>query len=332
MFALLPGKGTVQARKVLTIRKANKYASPDLIIRLGRTMIEKLRNIAIFSTVVEQGTFRAAALYLGLAPSRVSEIVSDLEADLGVTLLYRTTRQLSMTAEGVILHEQAKAMLAAAETGLDAINPASHDPNGMLRITAPAFVTQTELIDHFAAFAKAYPKIELRFDFSDSPRDLIAEGYDLGLRVGWGQENVLKSRKLGKFDRLLVASPDYMASRKTPTHALDLKDWDWIGFDFRPDYTEMTSPTGEAFQIREKSRLSTNSADSLYEFAVRGLGISAIPENLACRGFDRGELVHVLPGWKPRGLWYQALWPDQSRRENLTTLLVQFLADAHPNP
>ena len=116
-------------------------------------MIDKLRAIAIFATVVDQGTFRAAALHLGLAPSRVSETVSELEKDLGVTLLYRSTRQLSLTHEGRLLYEKARDMLASAESGLDAINPAATAPRGSLRIPAPALVTHTGLA---AAFARLW--------------------------------------------------------------------------------------------------------------------------------------------------------------------------------
>jgi len=101
-------------------------------------MIDKLRSIAIFATVVDQGSFRGAAFALGLAPSRVSEVVSQLEGDLGVTLLYRTTRQISLTTEGRLLHQKAQDMLAAAETGLDAISPLSTEPAGSLNPALPS--------------------------------------------------------------------------------------------------------------------------------------------------------------------------------------------------
>lgn len=118
-------------------------------------------------------TDHSATKYFGPAPSRVSETVSNLERDLDVTLLYRSPRQLSLTHEGRLPHDQIKAMLAVAENGLDAINPSSTEPHGKLRVTAPAFVTQTALMDDFAAFGYRYPRIDLRFDFSDTPRDLI---------------------------------------------------------------------------------------------------------------------------------------------------------------
>ena len=291
-------------------------------------MIDKLRSIAIFSTIVEQGSFRAAARQLGLAPSRVSEIVSGLEADLGVTLLYRSTRNLSLSHEGRLLHEKAQDMLRAAETGLDQINPSSRQPNGSLRITTPAFVTQTGLMGSFAAFAETYPGIDLEFHFSDHPSDIIKDGFDLAIRAGWPGDSALLSRTIGQAERILVASPDYAAKHAKPMHPSDLEGWSWVRFLMRKDQTEMTSAEGEKVRVTGKSSITVNSAEALYEFALRGLGVTEIPDHLARKGLGRGELVHLMPEWSLRPLGLHAVWPGQSRRENLTTLFVRYLAKA----
>jgi DNA-binding transcriptional LysR family regulator len=289
-------------------------------------MIDKLRSIAIFSTVVDQGSFRAAALHLGLAPSRISEVVSQLEKNLGVTLLYRSTRQLSLTNEGRHLNEKANAMLQAAEEGLDAINPLSKEPTGALRVTAPAFVTQTELMESCARFSQKYPKIELDIHFSDHPSEVIKDGFDVAIRAGWLGDSDLMVRTIGRVDRFLVASPDYVASMPTPKVPSDLENWHWVRFVMRANQTELTSAKGDVVTVLGKSNISVNTADALFEFAMRGLGLTAIPEHLARRGFERGELVHILPEWTLRPLGLHAIWPNQSRRENLTTLFVRFLA------
>lgn len=289
-------------------------------------MIEKLRSIAVFASVVEQGSFRAAAKHLGLAPSRVSEIISTLEQELGVTLLYRSTRSLSLTHEGRFLHEKAQDMLAAAETGLNAINPQSKHATGTLRVAVPAFVTQTKLMETFARFSAEYPSVDLQFHFSDRPADLIKDGYDVAIRAGWLEDSELMTRTIGYADRLLVASPDYFASKPAPTHPSDLEDWQWIRFMMRPNQTNLTSPTGEVVSVTGKSQISVNSANALYEFAVNDMGLTVIPEHLACLGLDKGDLVHVLPEWTLRSLGLHAVWPDNSRRENLTTLFVRHLA------
>ncbi len=290
-------------------------------------MIDKLRSIAIFATVVDQGSFRGAAQHLGLAPSRISEVVSQLEAELGVTLLYRTTRQLSLTHEGRLLHQKAQDMLAAAEMGLDQIGPTARIPTGSLRVSAPAFISQTKLMDTFAKFAIEHPHVDIDFQFSDRRADLIKDGFDIAIRAGWLEDSELMSRTIGHTDRFLVASPKYSESRNTPTTPSDLEEWDWIRFAMRPDQTDLTSNDGELVSVVGKSNVTVNSAEALYEFAARGLGVTAIPEHLACRGFDRGELVHVLAHWKLKPLGLYAVWPSQSRRENLTTLFVRFMVD-----
>ncbi len=288
-------------------------------------MIEKLRSIAIFATVVDQGSFRGAAQHLGLAPSRVSEVVSQLEVDLGVTLLYRTTRQLSLTHEGRLLHQKAQDMLAAAETGLDQISPTARVPTGSLRVSAPAFISQTKLMETFAKFAREHPHVDIDIQFSDRRADIIKDGFDVAIRAGWLEDSELMSRTIGHTDRFLVASPEYAGSRTAPTTPSDLEDWDWIRFAMRPDQTDMTSNDGTVASVIGQSNVTVNSAEALYEFATRGLGVTAIPEHLACLGFERGDLVHVLPEWKLQPLGLYAVWPNQSRRENLTTLFVRFL-------
>ena len=290
-------------------------------------MIEKLRSMAIFAAVVEQGSFRAAAKHLGLAPSRVSHTVSDLEKDLGVTLLYRSTRQLALSNEGKILHSKVQQMLQAAETGLDAISLLSDAPTGELRITAPAFITQTGLMETFAEFARLYPNVALKLNFSDKPSDLIKDGFDIGIRAGWLQDSELMTRTVGHSNRLLVASPEYVASKEEPRQPLDLENWRWIHFSMRPERAELFARDGKSVTVTCDHQIEVDSADALYEFAIRGLGLTIIPENIALRGLQRGELVRVMPMWSVSPLGIHAIWPDQSRRESLTLAFVRFLAE-----
>ncbi len=290
-------------------------------------MIEKLRSMAIFATVVDQGTFRAAAKHLGLAPSRISQSVSDLEKDLGVTLLYRSTRQLSLTSEGHILYAKVSEMLQSAETGLDSINMLSSQPTGELHVTAPAFIMQTSMMDSFARFATAYPNTELKLSFSDQQRDLIKDGYDVGIRAGWLKDSELMSRILGTVNRQLVASPDYFSSKAEPAHPKDLEEWQWLHFSMRPERAEFVSDNGENTSVHCHHRIEVDSAQALYEFAIRGLGLTILPDHLAQRGIKQGELVSVLPEWSSKPLEVCAVWPDRSRRESLALIFVRYLAE-----
>lgn len=290
-------------------------------------MIDKLRSMAIFATVVERGTFRAAALHLNLAPSRISQAVSDLEKDLGITLLYRSTRQMSLTSEGQLLYAKVREMLQAAETGLDAINLLSSEPAGELRVTAPAFITQTGMMDLFSDFAKAYPGVDLKFDFSDQPRDMIKDGFDVAIRAGLLKDSDLMSRTIGHAARIMVASPEYAVTRNTPTEPSHLEQWDWLHFAMRPERTELISPAGETTSFACRYHIEVDSVYALYEFAVRGLGLTIMPEHLAQRSLRQGELVHVMPEWSVAPLVIHAVWPDRSRRESLTLIFVRFLAE-----
>ncbi len=290
-------------------------------------MIEKLKSLAIFASVVDRGSFRAAALHLDLAPSRVSQIVADLEKDLGVTLLYRSTRRISLTSEGEVLYPKVTQMLHEAEAGLDALNFVSEEPTGELRVTAPAFLTQTEMMTTLSEFSSSYKRISLKLNFSDHPQDLIKEGFDVGIRAGWLKDSELMSRKIGHAKRLLVASPNYVNSKPQPLSPLDLESWDWVHFSMRGERAEFVSENGQTESVLCKHNLEVDSAYALYEFAIRHQGLTMIPESLASRGIAHGDLVHVLPDWSTKPLSLQAVWPDRSRRESLALLFVRFLAD-----
>ncbi len=306
------------------IERGKHFSPAEMTIHLSRTMINKLRNMAIFAAVVEQGAFRSAARELGLAPSRISQAVSDLEAELGVTLLYRSTRRLSLTNEGRILFAEVSAMLRAAETGLNAISALSEEPTGELRVTAPAFIVQTDLLALIAQFSKKYPKVDLNLSFTDHVASLIDEGHDVSIRAR-SPKNDDTSRKISEIKRFLVASPDYCRTKDAPEHPSDLEDWAWIRFQMRADRTDLTLPDGETVTVVGKSHVTVDAATALYELSVQGLGLTELPENLARRAIARGELIHVLPQWSLRPLGIYAIWADSSRRTSLAQLFVRHL-------
>lgn len=290
-------------------------------------MIGKLRGMAIFATVLDQGSFRAAATHLGLSSSWVSEAVSELEREIGVTLLYRSTRSLSATPEGELLYEQAKKMLSAAEKGLDAVSPLSDEPIGLLRVSLPAFVAHTPMMDTIEEFAATYPKVTLNLDFSDHQRDLIVEGFDVGVRIGALKDSQLVSRNLGYVPRLLVVSKDYAARHKTPKHPKDLEDWEWVRFSARSDTFKLTSKSGQTVSVKGRSRTTVNSADATHQLVLRGFGVSPLPENIAMEGLKSGTLVQLFPTWSLEQLGLYAVWPARSDRENLSRLFVNFLTE-----
>lgn len=290
-------------------------------------MIDHLKHMAVFARVVDEGSFRAAARDIGVAPSRVSQMVSDLEEHLGVTLLYRTTRKMALTNEGRIFYARVAEMLRSAETGLNELNALSLEPAGALRISVPAFLLSSQVSTAIGEFIRLHPHVAASVSYTDTPVELLKDGYDVIIRAGWLEDSSMMARKLGDMERVLVAGTTYAHSRPAPTHPSELEDWDWIGYAHRSDTVEFISSGGESVKVTGRAQIEVDSAAAMDHFARQNIGVTVLPAYLAERGEAAGELTHLLSNWSLEPLGIYALWPDKSRRENLTLLFVRFLSE-----
>ncbi|WP_300073870.1 LysR family transcriptional regulator [uncultured Ruegeria sp.] len=290
-------------------------------------MIDYLRHMAIFARVVDLGSFRAAAKDIGLAPSRVSEIVTDLEDFVGATLLNRTTRQIALTNEGRKFYAHAVEMVRSAEDGLDELNALSLEPAGSLRVSVPAFMSSSSLAIAMGDFTRRHPNVDLSISFTDLPVDLLRDGFDLNIRVGWLDNSSMMSRKLGEIERVLVSGVDYAKARPDPKQPRDLETWDWIRYAQRSNAMELHSGTGRSVKVTGRSRLQVDSIDALLHYARLNFGVTVLPRYLVDQGLNSGVFTELLESWKLAPLGIYAVWPDQSRRENLTVHFVRFLAE-----
>lgn len=288
-------------------------------------MIDHLRQMAIFARVVDEGSFRGAAKGVGLAPSRISQAVSDLENYLGVTLLARSTRRLSLTNEGRMFYQRVSEMLTSAEQGLNELNAISLEPVGALRVSLPAFMSSSAISTRIADFARHYPNVAVSIVFTDSRMRLIEDGFDVNIRAGWLDDSSLMSKKLGESSRALVAGVDYARARAVPKRPSDMEDWDWIRYKHRSDTAEFTSASGKTKLVTGNSQLEVDSVEALYHFAICNVGATVLPEHLAQRGEAESKLIRLLPEWNLRPLGFYAVWSGNSRRESLALLFVRFL-------
>jgi len=289
-------------------------------------MLDELRQIAIFAKTVDHGSFRAAAHALRLSPSVVSHHVGQLEKNLGTALLYRSTRKLSLTPDGERLLNAAHDMINAAETGLQLISQQTNELSGVLRVTVPALFAQSFLTDRLAEFTLEYPKVHLTLDFSESRRDVIADGFDLAIRAGDMKDSSLKSQLLLSFNRGLVASPTYLNSQKIPKSPSDLNDWDWLELaPVRDKKTQLSKGRKRQTVDKKNSRISANSAHALVHLARAGTGIALIPEYLAESYVNAGELEFVLPDWTIEPIKVFSVWPANVPKDGLIKHLVDFL-------
>jgi DNA-binding transcriptional LysR family regulator len=293
-------------------------------------MLHDLRPLAVFAKAVEAGSFRAAAAALGLSPSVVSHHVGALEARLGEALLYRSTRRLALTRAGERLIGPARAMVAAAEDGLDALAGRARQPVGRLRVTAPAVLADSDTVDDLAAFARAHSGVALDLAFADTRANLVAGGIDLALRMGRMTDSGFRTVTLESVPRVLVAAPSYIAARPPARHPGDLAAWDWLHLSpvpraalFRPARPRAGD---KPLRVEFRSRLAADSATALARLAEAGLGATECPHFLVAEALARKRLAIVLPGWTLGALAIHAVWHANAPRAGLVRRLVDFLA------
>ncbi len=290
-------------------------------------MLDLLRPLAVFARVAELGSFRAAARQLGLSPSVVSHHIAELEARLGVALLYRSTRRLALTPAGDRLLAGATAMATAAQQGLDAVNAAGEGLQGPLRVTAPAFLADTPWPEHLAEFSRVHPKVELAVTFSEQPRDLLASGLDLAIRAGHLRDSSLIAKRVGELRRVLVASPHLLHRQRAPQNPFDLQSWPFVQLSMLAVEVELEDArTGLHTQVAVAARVQVDNAAAMRALALAGAGAAVLPEVLVRGAVQRGELRVLLDGWTVPSVPVHAVWPPTSHAVALTRRFVDFAA------
>jgi len=283
--------------------------------------------MAVFRKVVETGTFRVAAKALDLSPSVVSHHVTQLEANLGSALLYRSTRKISLTSDGHRLFDASTKMIEAAQAGLDAIRSHTKQPAGRLKIAVTGAVFENPpYVDRIVAFAKAHPNVDLSVSFSDQKVELIVSAFDAAVRIGWLEDSRYKTRKLCDIGRALVASPDYLADKKLPKKVEDLETFDWIKLGQFPVTKQLISKSSEVPSMRPKGAIEVDSAASLRRMALSGMGVACIPRCLVAPDIMQGRLAELKPRWDLTSAGAHVVWPSNVAEGSLTMRFVNFLA------
>lgn len=289
-------------------------------------MIDQLRQLAIFAKTIDHGSFRGAAKDLNLSPSVVSHHVSQLEAHLGVALIYRTTRKLSLTPDGERLLSATRNMLSAVEGELADISSAGGAPSGELRITVPSILSQSRLTIAIASFVIKYPNVRVLMNFTDELKELVESGLDIAIRMSPKGHNTSTTRILLELDRRLIAAPSYIEKQPSYRHPKDLQDWDWLSLS--PVHNRgltLIRGSKDKARIKPTSKVTSNDARALYCLAKAGAGVTALPEFLAKPDAAEGNVVFVLPGWNLDPLKAFAEWPANAPREGLVTRFVDHL-------
>lgn len=269
-----------------------------------------LNALPVFAAVAETGGFTAAAAQLGVAKAKVSLAVSRLETQLGVTLFSRTTRRVALTEAGQGLYEQCIPALRGMQDSL-AQAGGEAELTGMLRIGAVVDYATHTVSHALAAFAALHPRLEIDLRTSDRVVDMVKEGIDVALRMGWLRDSSLRAAKLAEFEQYVVAAPSYLKRTSHIQRPQDLASHEWIALSLMqsPLTWKFSSARGQQRVVRMKARLRTDSVGALRSLVQNGCGVSVMDQFSAADAIRDGQLARVLPAWTlPRGGIY-AVYP-----------------------
>lgn len=291
-------------------------------------MIEDIRYLIVFAKVAEAKSLSRAAELLELSPATVSAHLSRLEANVGAALLYRNTRKLSLTSEGAVLLETARAMLQLYEEGLIDFRKRAISSSASLKVSAPAILLScAEFMRTLGGFLAEHPDLRLEIGFSDRRQDVIGEGLDIAFRIGDLPDSALRAKPIFRLQRQLVAAESLLARQGRPEHPGQLADMPWIGLSMRASSRSFINAQGERAEVRYTPRISTDSVEASYRLAKLGLGLAAPPAYLLHADRDDPP-VAVLPGWRLDPLDVHAVWPSNLASNGMAYRLINRLYEA----
>jgi len=301
--------------------------------------MDQLRAMQAFVGVVDTGGFTSAAELLNMPKATLSACVAELETHLKVRLLHRTTRKVTVTADGAAYYERCVRILEDIRDAQESLSSKQGSPQGKLRVDVSTAVASRLLIPLLHTFFERYPDIELELGCSDRPLNLLSEGIDCALRVGPLTSSSLVARPLGHFALINCASPAYLERHGTPRTPADLPEH--LAVNYASPTSGRAAPwewlsDGEIATLRMRSQVAANNAETYIACALAGLGLIQIPAYDVREHLAAGELVEVLPDARAEPLPVQLVYPH---RRNLSRRMQAFagwletvLADALDKP
>lgn len=288
--------------------------------------MDNLNGFVVFVRVAETRSFVAASRLLGVSASAIGKSVARLEEKLGVRLFHRSTRSVTLTAEGALFLERSRRILAEIEAAEPELSQATAAPRGRLRVSLP--LVSSLVLPVLGEFMREYPAIELDLDFTDRLVDVIEEGFDVVVRTGHPTDSRLSARRLGSFRSMLVASPDYLAQRGLPTAPADLLEHTCLHYRFpnsgKLEPWALRLAPGEP-ELQLPTSMICNNIETRVCFALQGLGIAYLPEFAIAEPLADGRLLAVLADRVERAGVFHVLWPASRHPSPKVRALVDFL-------
>jgi DNA-binding transcriptional LysR family regulator len=291
--------------------------------------MDRLQAIETFTRVVEHGSFARAAERLDLSTSAVSRSVSDLEAHLGVRLLNRTTRRLSLTESGQVFLERALQLLADLEEAEATVSSSALAPRGTLRLTCAITFGERFLAPVVAAFGERYPEVRFDVELSDRVVDIVEEGFDLAIRIGAPGGATLIARRIGSAQAVCTASPAYLAKHGVPKVPQDLVNHRCLTYSYvaARGVWRFRDAAGQDIAVRIAGPVNANNGGFLGALAASGMAIVLEPDFLLGDDLASGRLVEILAAFRPAPIPIHAVYPSRRHLSAKVRAFVDFIAD-----
>jgi len=274
--------------------------------------VNVLAGMRVFAAVVEAGSFAGAADKLALSRGMATRYVAQLEAELGVRLLNRTTRHLSLTGAGGEYYQRAVQVLGLVEEAGSSVAEGAAAPRGTLRVSAPVSFGARHLGRAMTEYLRRFPQVEVDLTLNDRAVDLVEEGFDLAIRIGRRIDESLIARRVTRARMAVCAAPAYLKRHGTPRSPADLAAHNCLTYAYAAVRGDWLFRRGaEEKSVRVAGSMRGNNGDVLMEAAIAGLGVIRQPTFLVYEALRRGQLVRVLPRWEIDEMSVFAVYPNR---------------------
>lgn len=296
--------------------------------------MDKFQEMQAFVAVVDNGSFVRAAEALNTSKAAVSRQVAELEQRLGIRLLHRTTRKLSMTDDGQLFYQRCTDLLNALDEAESELSQRSGNASGLLRISAPVTFGILHLAPLWGHFLEQHLKVSLDVSLSDRPVDLVEDGFDLAVRIARSPHPTFIARKLASTKMVICASPTYLKLHDTPKHPRDIAGHNILSYSYwsSKDEWEFTHSNGEKELVKTRPRLHANSGDTCLAAALQHQGIIMQPDFLVHEALRKGELKQILKEYQGVELGIYAIYASRRQLPLKLRYMIDFLVASFNKP
>jgi len=289
--------------------------------------MDKLNAISIFCKVIETQSFTLAAKQQNISVAMASKLVSQLEENLKIRLLQRTTRKIMPTEAGMMYYQRCQGILLDLDEADSSITHLTSSLQGNLLISVPRDFGLLFIVPNLPLFIAKHPNLHVEIEFNDKKIDLVAEGYDLALRIGYMADSSLVSRKISTTTLHFAASQSYLEANGIPQTPDDLEHHNGLLYkNVMNQVNWVGSRINQTQRSKIQSKVVSNSGLALLEMAKAGLGIVNLPRFIVSESLEKGELIEVLPEYKQQKLEIHVVYPNRRHLPIKVRAFIEFLS------